>query len=131
MPFSLPVTAIFSLIFTVLILALSYQVVYWRRKLRVGYGSAGKQQLQQAISAHSNAIENLPLAMILFLMLELQGVTGLILMITGSLLVFSRLIHAYGLSNSIYVSFGRTYGTMITWFVMVFMAVLNVIYAFN
>ena len=130
MPISLPITAIFALIFTVLIFALASQVVYWRKKLRVGYGSAGKEPLQQAMSAHSNAIENLPLAIILFLMLELQGVSELILIITGSVLVFARLIHAYGLSNSVYVSFGRTYGTMITWLIMVFMAVLNVFYAF-
>jgi len=130
MPVTLPITATITLIFTFLILGLAYQVVYWRKKLRVGYGTDGKEQLRQAMGAHSNAIENLPLAIILFAMLELQGFSNLILIITGSALVIARLIHAHGLSNSAYISFGRTYGTMITWLILGMMAVINVVIAF-
>lgn len=131
MPISLPITATLTLIFTFLILGLAYQVVYWRKKLRVGYGTDGKEQLRQAMGAHANAVENLPLAIILFAMLELQGFSEFILIITGVILVTARLIHAHGLSNSAYISFGRTYGTMITWLILGIMAFINVMTAFK
>ena len=127
----LPVTAVFACILTLLILMLAYRVVVYRRRYRVGYGEGKKDHLKQAISAHSNAIENIPLAILLMALLEYAEVPFILLVIVACLFVLARFIHAYGLSHSIGVSFGRTYGTMLSWFLLGFMAILNVIYSFS
>jgi len=127
----LPVTAVFACILTLLILMLAYRVVIYRRRYRVGYGEGNKEHLKQAISAHSNAVENIPLAILLMALLEYIEVPVILLAILATLFVMARFVHAYGLSHSIGVSFGRTYGTMLSWFLIGLMAILNVIYSFS
>mgnify|MGYP002527465094 CR=1 FL=1 len=102
------------------------QVVRNRKKHRIGYGAADNKDLCKAIAAHSNAVENIPLALFLLLMLEINQLNQTLLIAFGLTLLFARIIHAFGLSKSITVSFGRTYGTMLTWLIMIAMAALNV-----
>ena len=131
MPMSIAVTAAFTLLFSILIIYLSFQVVLARKKYKVGYGDGKQDALRMAIGAHSNAVENIPLALFLMLMLELNNVSRELLILFGFILLIARLIHAFGLSHSIGVSFGRTYGTMITWIMIILMAILNVVLAFS
>jgi len=126
----LPVTAVFACILTILVLTLAYRVVVFRRKFRVGFGVGDKEALKQSISAHSNAVENIPLAIILMALLEYAGANQLLLIVIAIAFIVARLIHAYGLSHSTGVSFGRTYGTMLSWFLLTTMAMLNIIYSF-
>ena len=126
MALSIPVTSIFALCFTLLIIFLAIQVVRNRRKYKIGYGDAENKDLCKAISAHSNAVENIPLALLLLLMLEVNQLSSTLLIAFGSALLLARIIHAFGLLKTVYVSFGRTYGTMLTWLIMIVMAALNV-----
>lgn len=129
MDISLKITAIFSLIFAVLIFFLVLRVVKLRRQLKVGYGDNRQKPLQQAISAHANAVETVPYAILMLLIMELQQANQVFLIVLYCVLLFARLIHAYGLSHSIRVSFGRTYGTILTWVVILMAATANVIYS--
>lgn len=126
MTLTIPVTSIFALCLTLLIIYLAMQVVRNRRKYRVAYGDAENKDLCKAIAAHSNAVENIPLALLLLLMLELNQLDQLLLIAFGCALLLARIIHAFGLLKSIAVSFGRTYGTLLTWLIMIVMAALNV-----
>lgn len=126
MTLSIPITSIFALCFTLLIIYLAIQVVKNRRKHKVGYGDAGNKELCKAIAAHSNAVENIPLALLLFLMLEVNQLDQILLIVLGSALLLARLIQAFGLTKSMTISFGRTYGTMLTWLLMILMGALNV-----
>lgn len=126
---SIPVTSVFALCFTLLIIYLAMQVVRCRRKHKVGYGDNENKELQSAISAHSNAVENIPLTLLLLLLLELNSLDQIFLSVLGGAFLVARIIHARGLLKSIYVSFGRTYGTMFSWIIMIVMAVLNLVYA--
>ena len=131
MSVSLPVTSVVALLSTLLIIYLALKVVSYRQKYRIGYGDAGNKELCKAISSHSNAIENIPLALLLLLMLELNNVNQILLITLGGLLVMARIMQASGLLKSMGVSFGRSYGTLLSWMLMVVMAVVNVLMVFN
>lgn len=128
---TLPITAIFAFSLTFIILLLAYRVAMFRRKFRVGYGSNNNKDLEMAIGAHANAVENIPLAIVLLMLLELGHASQILLTIIACIFVLARVIHAYGLSHSIGVSFGRTYGTMATWILLMLMVSLNVYYSFT
>jgi len=129
MEISLPVTAIFTFIFALFIFSLVYRVVTMRRKYKVGYGASKQDELKMAISAHSNAVENIPLGLFLLMLLEIHLANQVLLIILASVFLLARVIHAKGLNQSIGKSFGRTYGTIISWFVVIVMAALNVYYS--
>ncbi|KZZ75338.1 hypothetical protein A3765_25045, partial [Oleiphilus sp. HI0130] len=79
-----------------------------------------------AIRAHANALENVPLALLLLLMLELNHLNPILTNILGSMLVLGRVMHAWGLSRVDGLSTGRFYGTILTWLSILGMAVLNI-----
>jgi uncharacterized membrane protein YecN with MAPEG domain len=67
---------------------------------------------------HANFVEYVPLALVLMLLAELNGVNGAALHGAGILLLASRGLHAFGLGRSSGRSFGRFYGTAGTWLVL-------------
>lgn len=121
------VTSVFALCFSILIFYLVLQVVRCRRKYKVGYGDGKHEALSMAISAHSNAVETIPLALILMLLLELNKVSSSLIIVLGLLLLVLRIIHVAGMMSSLGSSFGRTYGTLGSWIIIILMAVLNLI----
>lgn len=125
----LPLTSIFALCFALLIFYLVLQVVRCRRKYRVGYGDGEQKALRKAISAHSNAVETIPLGLLLILVSELNAVNTQLLLILSLSLLLMRIIHVFGMMSSLGTSFGRTYGTLGTWLIIIFMAVVNVAYS--
>lgn len=123
----LTLTPLYGAFLTLLVIVLALRVVRFRRNEQVGFGhESGSRAMQCAIRAHANAIENIPLALILLLLLELNGLQTWMLHVFGGLIVFARMLHAWGLSNSTGVSFGRFYGTALTWITMLAMLLVNV-----
>lgn len=122
----LAITGLYAALLTVLIIALVFVIVGKRRRFQVGIGDGGEKSLQLAVRAHANAVEMIPIALILLAVLELHKANVMSLHIFGSLLVIGRLLHAYGLSRSEGRSFGRFWGTVITLLVLVAMALANV-----
>lgn len=124
-----PVTAIYLSLSTALVLFLAYRVTVFRRDEKVGIGDDGSKELKRAIRIHGNAIENLPLSLLLMLLLELNGLAAWALHLFGVVLIVSRIMHAYGMSQHAGLSVGRFYGTLANWLLMSVMIVLNLIYA--
>jgi uncharacterized membrane protein YecN with MAPEG domain len=73
---------------------------------------------------HANAVEYLPIALILLLILELNQTEPLLLHVFGILLLLGRVLHAWGLSMSPGVTPGRGFGMVLTWGTIAAMAVL-------
>ena len=113
-----PVTGIYSAACVLLILVLAFRVVQARLRHRVGIGDAGHADLALRVRVHANAVEYVPLALLLILMLELGGTSALWIHALGGVLVFARLAHALGLSTSSGTSPGRFVGTLLTWGVL-------------
>jgi uncharacterized protein len=119
----LPVTSLYAGLLALLIVFLALRVVAvrWHAKVGLGIGEGGG--LEQRVRVHANAIENIPIALMLLLLLELGGLGGPWLHAFGVTLLVARILHAWGLSRRRGTSFGRFAGTLATWLTIIVMAV--------
>ncbi len=121
----LNITALYASLLALIIIWLCYKVVVFRRVKGVEIGDGGDERGTRHIRAQQNAVEYIPFTLILFAVYELNNGNHLILHGIGMALVFARLIHPLGFVSKKGVSFGRFYGTLITWLVILFLAGLN------
>ncbi|MDF2179552.1 MAPEG family protein [Aliiglaciecola sp. CAU 1673] len=113
-----PITAFYAGLLAVIMLYLAFLVSMMRKKTGIGLGSARDKALLQLSRAHANFTEYVPMALILMLIGELNGVRELWLHLAGTILLFSRLIHAYGVRHHSGYSWQRFYGTLGTFLVI-------------
>ena len=116
------VTAIYAALLALLYIGLALKVVVARRAARVGLGVGENKRLEQATRIHANCGEYVPIALILLLLLEQTVLPVYVLHGCCGVLLAGRVLHAWGLSHSATISFGRTYGTLMTWMVIIFSA---------
>lgn len=116
------ITLLYAGLCTVLVIILAVRVAYWRFRHKIGIGDGGDKELLKRVRAHANAVENLPLALILLGGMELNGTGPALIHSFGSLLFVSRVAHAWGLSRSSGTSTGRFLGSLFTWLLMLAMA---------
>lgn len=119
------ITGMYAGILSFLIVALALNVSRHRLKLRIGLLDGDNEQLRRIIRVHANAAEWLPLAIILLALAESNGCQVWLLHLVGIMLIISRCLHAYGLSQSSNKSFGRFWGTLGTWVVILLLAGFN------
>ncbi|HAK35222.1 MAG TPA: hypothetical protein DCM44_11545, partial [Pantoea sp.] len=86
----------------------------------------GFHDLRVAMRIHGNAIETIPLALLLLVMMEMNGADMWMMHLTALLFFVGRVLHAQGLRRSALA--GRKYGMMLTLFALCGMAVFNLIY---
>jgi len=122
-----PITAFYAGLLGVLMLVLAFRVVAVRRSTSIGLGDGGNALLLTRIRIHGNAAEYVPLALLLMLMLEINGASSGFLHFLGLALVIGRVAHAQGLTTSNGVSPGRLVGNVLTWSVILIAAIRNVI----
>jgi uncharacterized membrane protein YecN with MAPEG domain len=81
-----------------LVVVLGLRVSAARRKFGISLGDGGNPMLQERIRAHGNAVETIPLALILLLLAEQTN--GAIWLVIGlaALLVVSRILHPIGIA---------------------------------
>lgn len=108
------ITAFYAALLGLLMLVLVLRVVQGRWTRRIGLGDGGQAEMTCRIRAHANSAENVPMALLLLLLLELTGVAGPWLHAFGIALLVARLLHAWGLSRHGGTSFGRFVGTLLT-----------------
>ena len=118
------ITALYAALLGLLVLLLGLRVVHGRWTRRIGLGDGGDAELTRRIRVHGNFVENVPLAVVLLLLLELTGVAPAWLHGFGIALVAGRVLHAFGLSRHAGTSFGRLSGTLLTWVAIAAMSVL-------
>jgi len=116
------ITAVYAGLLGVVALVLAALVVKNRRRARVGLGAGNDAGLERAIRVHANFVEYAPMVVILMILNELSGAQAWLLHACGSAFVLGRVWHAFGLSGHSGVSKGRFFGTLITWTVMLIMA---------
>ena len=116
------VTGLYVALAALLVVVLSVRVVLRRVSARVGLGDGDDRELRKRIRAQANAIEYLPLALLLLGSLEWNQTRPAILHACGIVLILARIVHAFGLSRTGGTSPERLIGTATTWAVMVVMA---------
>lgn len=118
----IPITSLYAAALALLVVALLLRVVLLRNRFRVGIGAGGQEVLGRAVRAHANAIETVPLALLLMLLVELGSIAPAWLHGAGIALVAGRGAHALGLSRHAGMSAGRLVGTVLTLGVILFLA---------
>ncbi|MEN3365539.1 MAG: uncharacterized protein V7606_2813 [Burkholderiales bacterium] len=121
------ITSFYAGLCALVVIALIFQVERQRFKHRIGFGDGGQEKLTLAIRVHANAVENIPLALILLLLWELNGGPVWGIHLAGAGLVVSRALHAWGFSRSSGRSFGRSVGATGTWLVILVLALVLVV----
>lgn len=119
------ITGLYAAMAALLIVALARNVISLRRQYKVALGDGGHTDLLAAIRAHANAIEYLPIGLLLLLLLELSQSPHWLLHLMGSLFLIGRLIHANGVSKANIKQ--RILGMQLTLGLLVTMAILNLI----
>lgn len=110
-----------------LILALAIRVMWLRNGHGVGLGAGGHEDLARAIRAHANAVEYLPAALLMLVVLAFEQSRPGLLHGFGIVLIVARVLHAVGLSTHAGRSFGRVAGIGLTLLVMLAMAILLIV----
>jgi uncharacterized protein len=127
----LPITAIYAALLAVFLVILLFPVIKLRNSLRVGLGDGGKSELQQAMRAHGNAVECIPIFLVLLGIFELNRGPAWALHIFGASFLLARLSHAAGLYATSGASKGRVGGMVGTITVLLLLAIANVVQVFR
>jgi uncharacterized membrane protein YecN with MAPEG domain len=94
-------TALYAALLGLLGALLTINVIRGRAKFGVSASDGGQAQLAQAIRAHGNFVEQVPIVLLLIFFAEASGVPKPIVHVLGIVFVVARLVSAYGLSNSL------------------------------
>lgn len=120
-----PITALYAGLLGLLAILLANQVLYGR--LRTGRIADWKPDTLLRVQA--NFVEQVPMALIVLLVLELQGVQPMLIHAFGGSLVLLRLAHAWGLSRDPGATYPRLIGAQGTFLLVSIMSVAA-IYSF-
>ena len=122
------ITAFFSSILALIFYKLSINVIRLRRKYKVSLGSSKKHKdLDQAIRAHGNLSEFLPIGLILLACLEVNHLPKIVVFMCGLFFLIGRYLHATSFLKEEIDSSNRVLGMKITHWSIILMAILNII----
>ncbi|MDC0948075.1 MAPEG family protein [Gammaproteobacteria bacterium] len=119
-------TPLYAGLLTLLYLWLTRQAISRRRRVRVAVGDGDDMALRRRVRAHGNFCEYVPLALLLLLLLELQGLAVSWLHALGIALLLGRLLHAWGISQQREPLKLRVGGMVLTLAVLVVAALVNI-----
>lgn len=120
------ISVFYTILLALLIIWLSFNVIKIRRTKKVSVGDGDDLQLMTAMAAQSNALEYIPISLLLLYPLEYNGAYPVIVHIAGVSLIIGRVIHAHGLLNENMNL--RVLGMQITIGVIIGLAIANMIF---
>ena len=122
----LPVnTALFAGILGLLKVALGLRVTMLRAASGISLGDEADEQMQRRVRAHANFSENVPIALILLMLVEMLHATSVTIFVLGIVLLVGRLLHWVGLSGNA-EAFNRVAGMIMTWSVIAVASVMAI-----
>ncbi|SET31781.1 MAPEG family protein [Thorsellia anophelis] len=119
-------SALYVAITALLILKLAYDVIKLRTQYGVWHGDGGFYELQIALRIYRYAVEYMPIACLLMLMMEMNGAVNWMLHVSGISLIAGRLMHAYGLKQHDF--YFRKLGMTLTFSSLLIMIIFNLYY---
>lgn len=116
---SVAITPLYAGLLGILLIVLSLRVSMQRRRHNISLGDGGRASLTTAIRVQGNFVEYVPIGLILLTLLELSGWPAALVHGFGAALFLARVLHAQGLtSNPDGKSFGRLWGVLLTWLML-------------
>jgi uncharacterized membrane protein YecN with MAPEG domain len=122
---TLSITALYAGILSLIMVALAINVTIHRAKLRVPMGDGGNAIMLRMIRLHGNAVEYLPLALLLMAIYEINGGWHSALHAAGIALVVARILQSWNMWSTDIAGFGRISGQSLTWLTIIALALLN------
>lgn len=119
------ITPLYAGLLALWFLALSIRVSLYRGH-GASLGDGGDPAFLRVIRAHANFAEYVPLILLMMAMLEWGGIRGWLMHLLGAALLAARLLHGYALAFTQKWKFGRYYGALLTYVVLLVTAVLCV-----
>ena len=120
------ITLLYTSLITVFAIFLAFRNGLIRGKTKTMLGDGGSSELLQSIRAHGNLMEHAPIALMLLLLLEMQGVVAWKLHLIGSSFFLFRILHAYGIIISRESTPYRFVGALGSWMLMMGMSIYGV-----
>jgi uncharacterized membrane protein YecN with MAPEG domain len=125
MPFQ--VTVLYAGLNGLLVLVLAFRVSSYRGKAKILMGTGDDSELERRVCSHGNAIEYIPLVLILMGFIEFYHTSAFLVHGLGITLTLGRLLHAWGLSRSPILNVGRAAGTSLTWLALLVGSVIAIL----
>jgi len=124
-----PITALYAGILALVLTALAINVTVHRWRVRVPIGQGTDPLMARVIRVHGNAVEYIPVALLLMLLYEINGGRALLLHTAGITLTVGRILHAWGLTRMARPNLSRAAGQTLTWLSIIALAVFNLLKA--
>ncbi len=93
------ITGIYAALLGLLFVILSIRTIKSRRRNNIALGYGDAPDLVRTARVHANFAEYVPLALLLLYFLELSPAPGGLMHGLGIVLLISRIVHAYGVSQ--------------------------------
>lgn len=90
---ALPITALYAGLLALWVLFLAFGVVRFRWAKKVTLGDGGHAEGQVVIRGHANAVETVPLFLILLALIEGLGTPGWVVHLFGLVFLVGRVMH--------------------------------------
>ena len=94
---TVPITALYAGLCGLVLTWLSIKAGAMRGRKKISVGDGGDIEMLEAMRAHSNAVEYIPIGLILIGLIELNGANPIFLHVLGAVLVLTRIAHPLGL----------------------------------
>ena len=92
-----PITALYAGLLAIIAVVLGFRVGRLRLRTGISLYDGGDKALAVAVRQHANFIENVPLALLLMMLAELNVTRAPLLHGLGATLVVARILHPFGL----------------------------------
>jgi uncharacterized membrane protein YecN with MAPEG domain len=93
------IVPIYAAIFAIMLIVLSLRVARTRGIVQIAIGDGGDIVLRRAIRVQGNFTEYVPMALILFTFVEMQGWPHWLVHALCLVLLAARVLHAYGIAQ--------------------------------
>jgi uncharacterized membrane protein YecN with MAPEG domain len=110
---SIPITAVFTALLALMLVAISVRVTVLRAKKKISFFDGGDKEMGHALRVQGNFIEYVPLALALLGLMEAMGIRPWFAYTFGAILLVARVVHAWGLYGDVFKA--RVVGTSVTW----------------
>ncbi len=122
-------TAVYYLFLSViLVLYLSFLIIKQRKKHLVSVGSGGHDEIKYLMRAHGNALEYLPLFLIMLCVYDANDAPAWAVHLFGMMMMVGRVLHAIAFVK--YQSMAlkiRFWGMILTFLSLILVAIANII----
>lgn len=94
-PLPIAIVGIYAALCAIILIWIGNSTGSLRRKHRISIGDGGHKHLTRIMRGHANAVENMPITLLLLAIAALIGTPAFVLHMLGFVFVIGRILHAW------------------------------------